>query len=887
MAKYKVVGLPNRGAEGNLKKTVSPIDRAKATIEAEFGETIWTNYNRNVDNIVELKAIGGKTHAKGGTPMDPPSAGKDGESSSFIFSNNRKMIIKDPELLKYFGENGKVEKTPAEVSKKWLDALATAKAILKDEHQDKIAKDSATLTMKNAAFNLSSLALWQESKKNFKDGMTDIFNPWFDKTQVTPDELFSLDPEHEEKATEALQSAFGGPMYKANGGSSDCPEGMIWSEEARTCVAIVEKPLNSNITVGGENQFSVNYNGVVSPRGIQTGQVGVGFQNDSTNANINYNVPDKSIMFNGNKEWNVGNGTLGVEGGYSAPINGMGKGSFNGGINYNTTIGSGSKAIPVKINLNYNQALGGPLNKAEFGGDPQHLDYEEQQPTDPQFLSLGGLKKYEDGGVLPPWKGSDDDLKKYFNGNKDIAAQYQYIESLKTNPAFKKALFSEYKQAWGEDIHGRGYKNLVANKKWNALNSEDEVVNNFIDMQKRNLSLRAHGIDYTQIKQNATDGKNASKYTNDFLKSRGLDKELAIPGMDKTAQEQASYIAFHKLTGKQGTYKDNKELEDVLSPFSAPKLGMADEDPFGNKDYPLSRADGVYTDTTTGQTAGFKGATPAANVVPIKPDIYKKGEVKHLEPLPPNINPDGFRIEDINTMNRAFAAKRRIINIPEWQKASQFNLLEPQFDSPERKIAEANSLAASGIRAASAFGSQASTQAAINNINAQVYAKAAGAIDDTSTKNIGLYNQVNQSNTQLANAKHAQDANEATNLWAQHAKRVQAFVNAHGKADDKITEAINNAYSERSKRYNLNVNSTYEKIDPLTGKIYLANAKPLDGRETSSDDIAQKYSDLKDKLPAGTDEKTVLAILKGQMSGDWKFKEDDILKPDEVKTKQG
>lgn len=738
MAKYKVVGLPNRGAEGNLKKTISPIDRAKATIEAEFGETIWTNYNRNVDNIVELKAIGGKTHAKGGTPMDPPSAGKDGESSSFIFSNNRKMIIKDPELLKYFGENGKVEKTPAEVSKKWLDALATAKAILKDEHQDKIAKDSATLTMKNAAFNLSSLALWQESKKNFKDGMTDIFNPWFDKTQVTPDELFSLDPEHEEKATQALQSAFGGPMYKA-----------------------------------------------------------------------------------------------------------------------------------------------------EFGGDPQHLDYEEQQPTDPQFLSLGGLEKYEDGGVLPPWKGSDDDLKKYFNGNKDIAAQYQYIESLKTNPAFKKALFAEYKQAWGEDIHGRGYKNLVANKKWNALNSEDEVVNNFIDMQKRNLALRAHGIDYTQIKQNATDGKNASKYTNDFLKTHGLEKELAIPGMDKTAQEQAAYIAFHKLTGKQGTYKDNKELEDVLSPFSAPKLGMADEDPFGNKDYPLSRADGVYTDTTTGQTAGFKGATPVANVVPIKPDIYKKGEVKHLEPLPPNINPDGFRIEDINTMNRAFAAKRRIINIPEWQKASQFNLLEPQFDSPERKIAEANSLAASGIRAASAFGSQASTQAAINNINAQVYAKAAGAIDDTSTKNIGLFNQVNQSNTQLANAKHAQDANEATNLWAQHAKRVQAFVNAHGKADDKITEAINNAYSERSKRYNLNVNSTYEKIDPLTGKIYLANAKPLDGRETSSDDIAQKYSDLKDKLPAGTDEKTVLAILKGQMSGDWKFKEDDILKPDEVKTKQG
>ena len=728
MAQYKVVGLPDRQADGNLNKTVKPINKKKATIEAEKGETIWTNYNRNVDNLVELKAVGGKTHAKGGTPMDPPSAGEEGESSSFIFSNNRKMIIKDPELLKYFGETGKGEKTPAEVSKKWLDALATAKSILKDEYQDKIAKDSATLTMKNAAFNLSSLALWQESKKNFKDGMTDIFNPWFDKTHVTPEELFSVDAEQAEQATDAIQAAFGGP-----------------------------------------------------------------------------------------------------------------------------------------------------LNQAALGGDSQ-------------FLSLGGLKRFDLGGgnngVVPEWKGSDADLKKYFNGNKQIAAQYQYIESLRDNPEFKKALFTEYNNAWtNSTIHGKDYGNAIKNKKWSAVGTEKEVMDNFIDMQKRNLALRAHGIDYTQIGQNATD-KNSSKYTSDFLKGKGLEKDLAIPGSDKTAQEQASYIAFHQLALNQNSY--SKDLQTVLSPFEAPKLGIADESTFNNKAYPLSKADGIYTDTTTGQTAGFKGNPQAPiTIKPAPEDVYKKGTIKNLDPIPPSINPDGFRIQDINTMNRTFAAKRHIINIPEWQKASQFNLLEPQFDSPERKIAEANTLAAGAIRTAGAFGSQASTQAAINSINAQVYAKAAGAIDDNSTKNIGLYNQVNQSNTQLANAKHAQESQEATNLWAQHATRVQNFVNSHEKADDAITAAINNAYTERSNRYNLNVNSNYEKIDPLTGKIYLANAKPLDGRETSSEDVAQKYSDLKAKLPAGTDEKTVLAILKGQMSGDWKFKEDDILKPDEVKTKNG
>ena len=725
MAQYKVVGLPNRQADGNLNKTVKPIDKKKATIEAEKFETIWTNYNRNVDNLVELKAIGGKTHAKGGTPMDPPSAGEEGESSSFIFSNNRKMIIKDPELLKYFGETGKSEKTPAEVSKKWLGALATAKAILKDEHQDKIAKDSATSTMKNAAFNLSSLALWQESKKNFKDGMTDIFNPWFDKTHVTPEELFSVDAEQAQQATGAIQAAFGGS-----------------------------------------------------------------------------------------------------------------------------------------------------LNQAAFGGDSQ-------------FLSLGGLKKYDDGGgVIPVWKGTDETLRKFFNGDKEIAAQWQYIESLKDNPEFKKALFTEYNNAWtNTTIHGSTYNTAIKNKKWSAQATQQEVMNNFLDMQKRNLSLRAHKIDYTKIGQGATD-KNTSKYTNDFLRGKGLEKDLEIPGADKTAQEQASYIAFHQLAKNQNIY--SKDLQTVLSPFEAPKLGIADESTFNNTAYPLSKADGVYTDTTTGQTAGFKGNPQAPiTIKPAPEDVYKKGTIKNLEPIPPSINPDGFRIQDVNTMNRTFAAKRRIINIPEWQKASQFNLLEPQFDSPERKIAEANTLAAGAIRSASAFGDQASTQSAINNINAQVYAKAAGAIDENSKGDIGLFNQVNQSNTQLANAKHEKDSNESTGLWASHAKRVQDFVNSHAKADDAITAAVNNAYTERGNRYNLNVNSNYEKIDPLTGKIYLANAKPLDGRETNSEEIAKKYSDLKDKLPAGTDEKTVLAILKGVMSNDWKFKEDDILKPDEVKTKNG
>jgi hypothetical protein len=354
--------------------------------------------------------------------------------------------------------------------------------------------------------------------------------------------------------------------------------------------------------------------------------------------------------------------------------------------------------------------------------------------------------------------------------------------------------------------------------------------------------------------------------------------------MDKTAQEQAAYIAFHELTRKQGTYNDNKELEGVLSPFSAPKLGIADENVFGKKNYPLSKADGIYTDTTTGQIAAFNPPTPV-EAKEKKDDPYKKGTTAPLITSPYD-NPDGFRIQDENTMNRAFKAKRNILNIPEWQKATQTNFIEPQFVSPERKIAEANTAAAQAIKSASTFGSQASTQAAIQAINAQVYSQAANAIDADSDKNVGLFNATNQSNTQLANAKHQQDANEATNLWAQHATRVQAFANAHGLADDKITEAINNAYTERANRWNLNTNSTYEKIDPRTGKIYQANAKPLDG-DISSDQAeaaAAEFEKFKKRLP-GVDDKVILSMMKGIRSGDYSLKDDGITDPGELKAK--
>jgi hypothetical protein len=181
-------------------------------------------------------------------------------------------------------------------------------------------------------------------------------------------------------------------MYKAQGGEAgECPEGMVWSEEERSCIPIVtpaeSKPLNAAFSLGENNKFTANYSGAVGPSGIQSNNVGVGYQNGSTNVNANYDNNNKSIMLNAGKTWNVGNGQLGVNAGYSAPTQGMNNGNFNGNLYYNTQLGSGDRAVPVKVNFGFGQqAHGGNVDPAAlenaihlinraFGGMiPQALD---------------------------------------------------------------------------------------------------------------------------------------------------------------------------------------------------------------------------------------------------------------------------------------------------------------------------------------------------------------------------------------------------------------------------------------------------------------------------------------------------------------------------------
>ena len=143
----------------NVGRSIQPVPREEANLEAEKGETVLTDFNN--DGNFELYTIGGNRHHKGGTPLNLPP-------QSFIFSDTSKMKLNKYELAE-MGITSKKKITPANVSKGY--ELNKFIGILDDEHSDNITIDTSEYMLNKNKKSLSQLAFLQEAKKGFDDGV--------------------------------------------------------------------------------------------------------------------------------------------------------------------------------------------------------------------------------------------------------------------------------------------------------------------------------------------------------------------------------------------------------------------------------------------------------------------------------------------------------------------------------------------------------------------------------------------------------------------------------------------------------------------------------------------------------------------------------------------
>jgi hypothetical protein len=118
------------------------------------------------DGGLEHMKISGPRHSQGGVPLNVPEG-------SFVFSDTKKMKIKDPAILAKFGKSMKKGgMTPAKIAKQY--DINKYKAIMEDLYADPLAKSTAQLMVKNYEQKLGELAVVQEGMKGFPGGIPNV-----------------------------------------------------------------------------------------------------------------------------------------------------------------------------------------------------------------------------------------------------------------------------------------------------------------------------------------------------------------------------------------------------------------------------------------------------------------------------------------------------------------------------------------------------------------------------------------------------------------------------------------------------------------------------------------------------------------------------------------
>lgn len=157
--------------------TIQPVPREEANVEVERGEVVTGDLNG--DGMVESVVAGGKRHSEGGTPLDLPD-------DTFIYSDTRSMRINDKDILAKYGKSSG-SYTPAQLAKQY--DVSKYRAILQDPNSDAIDRKTAELMLRNYNMKLGSLALAQESKKGFPQGIPAIAEPYMQANKISPEDI--------------------------------------------------------------------------------------------------------------------------------------------------------------------------------------------------------------------------------------------------------------------------------------------------------------------------------------------------------------------------------------------------------------------------------------------------------------------------------------------------------------------------------------------------------------------------------------------------------------------------------------------------------------------------------------------------------------------------
>ena len=286
---------------GSVSKSLGPVPREFANLEAEKGEVIATEDNGDL----ALFSIGGKRHSEGGTPMNRPPG-------DFIWSDTKKMKIKDEDILNEFGASKAA--TPAKLAKKFLDTN-DYRAILDNPQSDDLSKKTAAMMIDKNKEKLARLAFVQEEMKGFPQGIPSIAQDYaasigvpmaeyggamMPKAQFGEETGLEQDIINRYKAKQNLESSWAPGSYAAASRMKFKPEEL----------AVINRYLNPDQTPSNESSFKKSpeeQDAFMKSRGLVFDPSKGGYvkassteQSSQTESSIfapNYSTPENPIIY--------------------------------------------------------------------------------------------------------------------------------------------------------------------------------------------------------------------------------------------------------------------------------------------------------------------------------------------------------------------------------------------------------------------------------------------------------------------------------------------------------------------------------------------------------------------------------------------------------------
>jgi len=202
-------------ASPQVRKTMGAVPREEANLEAEGGETLVGDLDGST--FPSFFHIKGPRHSAGGVPMNLPD-------DTFIFSDTASMKITDPKILKMFNKSPKKGGyTPAELSKGY--DINKYRKTLQDPEANKMEKKTAEMMIKNYVMKLGALAIAQESKKGFPQGIPVIAKPYMEANKITEADLMPEVAKQQEEQQQMMAQQQGAPQEQMGEAPEQMPSG--------------------------------------------------------------------------------------------------------------------------------------------------------------------------------------------------------------------------------------------------------------------------------------------------------------------------------------------------------------------------------------------------------------------------------------------------------------------------------------------------------------------------------------------------------------------------------------------------------------------------------------------------------------------------------------